>query len=116
VQFERVTLAGDPTALAQELRGLVPAPESVTEKVAEIIARVRANGDDALRYYTRQFDTGGSTPSALRVPAAELDTAAKRLPGPVGSGLDQAITNVMRVCDAALGSDQTVSFVGHEVT
>ncbi len=115
MQFERLTVASDPTALAHELRGLVPAPESVTDKVAEIIARVRANGDDALRYYTRQFDTGGSTPSALRVPDAELDTAAKRLSGPVGSGLDQAITNVMRVCDAALGSDTTVTFDGHEV-
>jgi histidinol dehydrogenase len=116
VQFERLTLTGDPVTLAKDLRGLVPAPESVTEKVAEIVARVRANGDDALRYYTRQFDTGGSTPAALRVPDAELDTAAKRLSGPVGSGLDQAITNVMRVCEAGLSSDKTVSFGGHDVS
>ena len=79
MQFERLTLSGDPAARAEELASLVPAPESVRDEVAEIIARVRANGDDALRYYTRQFDTGGSTPSALMVPDAELDTAAERL-------------------------------------
>jgi histidinol dehydrogenase len=115
MRFERLTLAGDPTALAEELRSLVPAPESVTAEVAEIISRVRANGDDALRYYTRRFDTGGSTPSALRVPPAELDTAAKRLDAAVGAGLDQAITNVMRVAEASLGADRTVSFDGHDV-
>ena len=115
MRLERLTQAGDPTVLVEELRELVAAPESVADEVAEIIARVRANGDDALRYYTRRFDTGGSTPAALRVPTAELDTAAKRLSGPVGSGLDQAITNVMRVADAALDEDRHVSFEGHDV-
>jgi histidinol dehydrogenase len=115
VQFERLTLSGDPSALARELRSLVPAPESVALEVAEIIGRVRANGDDALRYYTRRFDTGGSTPSALRVPDAELDSAARRLHADVGAGLDRAITNVMRVAEAWLSDDRTVPFDGHEV-
>jgi histidinol dehydrogenase len=115
VQIERIALSGDPAALARELRALVPAPESVADEVAAIIARVRANRDDALRYYTRQFDTGGSTPSALRVPEAELDTAAKRLSADVGSGLDHAITNVMRVAEAWLGPARDVNFGGHEV-
>ncbi len=47
--------------------------------MTEIIARVRASGDDALRFYTREYDTGGTTPAALRVPEAELDTAEARL-------------------------------------
>ncbi len=115
MQFERLTLSGDPTALAQELRALVPAPESVTEQVAEIIARVRASGDDALRYYTRKFDTGGSTPSALQVPDAELDTALQRLAEDVRAGLERAIANVTRVAQASLVADQTVGFAGHEV-
>jgi histidinol dehydrogenase len=115
VQFERLMLSGDPAALARELRALVPAPESVAEEVSAIIARVRANGDDALRYYTRQFDTGGSTPAALRVPEAELDTAAKRLSPDVGAGLDHAISNVMRVAEAWLSAEHDVSFNGHEV-
>ncbi|MGO9954632.1 MAG: histidinol dehydrogenase [Solirubrobacteraceae bacterium] len=115
MRCERLTLTGDPGALAQELRELVPAPESVRDQVAEIIARVRASGDDALRYYTRQFDTGGSTPSALRVPEAELDTAEARLDPDVRAGLRRAIANVMRVGEEAVTGDRTVAFDGHEV-
>ena len=113
--YDRLTLSGDPAALARELRELIPAPESVGERVAEIIARVRASGDDALRYYTREFDTGGSTPSALRAPDAELDTALARLDDSVRAGLQQAIENVTRVAEASLTEDRTVTFEGHEI-
>jgi histidinol dehydrogenase len=115
MQCERLTLSGDPAGLAQELRELIPAPESVQDQVAEIIARVRASGDDALRFYTREYDTGGTTPAALRVPEAELDTALTRLDDAVRSGLEQAIANVTRVAEAGLQDDRTVSFDGHEV-
>jgi histidinol dehydrogenase len=115
MQSERLTLAGDPVALAQELRALVPAPESVQQEVAEIIARVRASGDEAVRYYTRRFDTAGSTPSALQVPVAELATAESRLGDDVRAGLEYAIANVTRVAQASLVADRTVSFEGHEV-
>jgi histidinol dehydrogenase len=115
VQHERLNLTGDPTGLAQELRALVPAPEAVAAQVTEIIARVRASGDDALRFYTREYDTGGTTPSALRVPEAELDTAQTRLGDDVRAGLSLAIDNVTRVAEAGLASEQTVTFEGHEV-
>jgi histidinol dehydrogenase len=115
VPFERQSLSGDAATLARELRELVPAPESVAETVAEIIARVRATGDDALRYYTRQFDTRGATPASLIVPAAELDTALERLDDGIRAGLELAITNVTRVAEAQLAVDRTVSFPGHEV-
>ncbi len=115
MQCERLNLSGDPAGLAQELRELVPAPEAVADQVSEIIARVRASGDDALRFYTREYDTGGSTPSALRVPEAELDTAEARLDEAVRDGLRQAIANVTRVAEAGLAAERTVSFEGHEV-
>jgi histidinol dehydrogenase len=115
VQFERLTLAGDPATLAAELRELVPPPDTVQEQVSEIIARVRASGDDALRFYTRELDTGGSTPSALRVPDAELDTAADRLDDELREGLRLAIANVMRVAEASVHPEQAVEFDGHEV-
>jgi histidinol dehydrogenase len=115
VQCERMTLAGDPAGLARELRELVRAPESVADQVAEIIARVRASGDDALRYYTREFDTGGSTPSALLVPDAELDTACDRLDDDIRAALQAAIDNVTRVAEASLFEDRSVDFEGHEV-
>ncbi|MFZ0091020.1 MAG: histidinol dehydrogenase [Solirubrobacteraceae bacterium] len=116
MQCERLTLSGDPASLAHELRALVAAPESVSAQVAEIIGRVRASGDDALRFYTREYDTGGTTPSALRVPDAELDTALARLDDGVRHGLDLAIDNVRRVAEAGLAEDRTVSFHGHAVT
>jgi histidinol dehydrogenase len=115
VQFERLTLAGDPATLAAELRELVPPPDTVQDQVSEIIARVRASGDDALRFYTRELDTGGNTPSALRVPDAELDTAADRLDDELREGLRLAIANVMRVAEASVHHEQTVEFDGHEV-
>ena len=115
MQCERLTLAGDPATLAAELRELVPPPDTVQEAVSEIIARVRASGDDALRFYTRELDTGGSTPSALRVPDAELDTAADRLDDELREGLRLAIANVMRVAEASVHADQTIAFDGHEV-
>ncbi|MGZ4168536.1 MAG: histidinol dehydrogenase [Solirubrobacteraceae bacterium] len=116
MQCERLSLSGDPTGLAQELRELIPAPEAVADQVTEIISRVRASGDDALRFYTREYDTHGGTPAALRVPEAELDTAEARLDDAVRDGLRRAIENVTRVAQAGLAADQTVSFDGHEVT
>ncbi len=102
MRCERQQLSGDAATLARELRELVPAPESVSETVAEIIARVRASGDDALRYYTREFDTHGATPASLVVPDAELDTALERLDDDIRAGLELAITNVARVAEAQL--------------
>jgi histidinol dehydrogenase len=116
MQSERLSLSGDLVGLAQELRELIPAPEAVSDQVGEIISRVRTSGDDALRYYTREYDTKGGTPAALRVPEAELDTAEARLDGALRDGLRRAIDNVTRVAEAGLGSDRTVSFDGHEVT
>jgi histidinol dehydrogenase len=112
---DRLTLSGDPATLAEELRELVPAPDSVRDQVTEIISRVRRSGDDALRFYIREFDTRGTTPSALRVPDAELDTALARLDDAVRAGLETAIENVTRVAEASVNEDRTVDFDGHEI-
>ncbi|HLI59816.1 MAG TPA: histidinol dehydrogenase [Solirubrobacteraceae bacterium] len=110
MRSERQVLSGDAVTLARELRELVPAPESVSDTVAEIIERVRASGDDALRYYTREFDTRGATPASLVVPDAELDTALERLDDDIRAGLELAIANVGRVAEAQLAVDRTVRF------
>ena len=57
----------DPVEVAAKLRRLVPAPEEVSAPVAEIIGRVRADGDKAVQAYTRMLDTGGADPLPLRV-------------------------------------------------
>jgi histidinol dehydrogenase len=116
VQCERVTATdGDPVALAAQLRALVPAGASVSDQVAEIIRQVRSNGDTALVDFTRRFDTGGAEPSALEVPAADLDAALQRLDADVRAGLERAIDNVGAVAQAALREDLSVDLDGHTV-
>jgi histidinol dehydrogenase len=84
--------------------------------VAEIIAEVRAAGDEALIAYTRRFDTGGAEPGPIRVPEAALDAAADGLSPELRAGLELAIANVSRVARAGLGEDRSVRFEdGHEV-
>ncbi len=108
---------GDSAALAAELRGLVPSPESVSAQVAAIIADVRERGDDAVREYTRRFDTDGGEPAPLIVTEAELNQAADELDKAVRAGLERAIENVGRVAAAGLRDDQAVVFDdGHEIT
>jgi histidinol dehydrogenase len=115
MRSERLTMSGRPEALAAELRALIGAPESVQDRVAEIIAQVRAAGDQAVIAYTRRFDTEGGEPRPLIVAGDELDAAAAGLDQPVRVGLTQAIENIRRVGEAALRDDRTVAFEHHEV-
>ncbi|MGA2925601.1 MAG: histidinol dehydrogenase [Solirubrobacteraceae bacterium] len=107
--------SGDPRRLAAQLRELVPAPESVKDAVAEIIARVRADGDGAVIDYTRRFDTAGAPPGPLVAADRELDAAARALDPAVRAGLQHAIENVERVACEALRQDRTVDLTGHQV-
>ena len=101
MRAERLTLSGNPGALVTQLRHLVPDAVAVSRPVAEIIARVRSEGDEALTRYTSQFDLAGGDPEPLRVTEAELDSAAKTLEPELRHGLDQAIANVGAVAEAA---------------
>ncbi|MDQ6777161.1 MAG: histidinol dehydrogenase [Actinomycetota bacterium] len=107
-------LSGDPVVLAAALRALVPDPGSVSGAVAEIVARVRADGDAAVREYTQRFDTGGSEPGPLVVADTELDAAVERLAPDVRSGLERAAENVGRVAAAGLAADRVVELDGGE--
>ncbi len=114
MQCERLVLTGDPVASAAELRALVPAPDSVQDAVAQIIARVRAGGDEAVRDYTRRFDTRGVEPGPLTVSGAELQAAAGAIDPAVRDGLQRAIENVRTVAVAALdrSAEATVRLAG----
>jgi histidinol dehydrogenase len=117
MRSERLALAEDPTTVAAQIRGLVPAPGSVSEAVAEIIEAVRLRGDTAVQEYTRRFDTGGAEPGALRVPGADLEQAAAALDPAVRHGLEQAIDNVRRVAQVSLREPAVVAFGSdHTVT
>ncbi len=115
MRLERIDVGGDPIAAAASVRALAPAPASVAEVVAEIVAGVRARGDAALREYVARFDAGGADPPAsLRVPAGDL--TAELLEADVRAGLEVAITNVALVADAAIGADIDVLLPqGHRV-
>jgi histidinol dehydrogenase len=115
MRCERLRAAGGAVALAAELRALVPAPASVRDAVAEIVAEVRARGDEALLEYTRRFDTAGAQPASLRVAEHQLEAAANNLDPDVRAGLELAIDNVRRVAAAGLRPDATVQFDRHEV-
>ncbi|MDQ6804846.1 MAG: histidinol dehydrogenase [Actinomycetota bacterium] len=105
-------MSGDPVALAAELRSLVADPGSVRDAVAEIVARVRAEGDAAVREYTQRFDTGGADPGPLAVAGEELDAAIERLEPKVRAGLERAAENVGRVAAAGLAADRVVGLEG----
>jgi histidinol dehydrogenase len=116
MRCERFVLGGDPSLVASELRALVPAPESVSARVSEIIGRVRAEGDAAVREYTRQFDTGGADAHALTVDERALSEAEQALDPAVRAGLERAIENVRRVARVGVRGDEVVRFDGHTVT
>jgi histidinol dehydrogenase len=116
VRCELISLkGGDPVALAAELRSLVPAAEQVAAGVAEIIERVRADGDEAVLEYTRMLDTGEREPPPLRVAAAELTEATEALDPGVRRGLELAIANVSRVAEAQRPEDSVVDLGTHLV-
>jgi histidinol dehydrogenase len=102
----RVTTA-DAAAAAADVRGLIPAGGTVTAAVAEIVAAVRAGGDEAVRSYERRFGTGDGLP--LRVSAGELRSALDGLDPAVRAGLEVARDNVGRVAAAGIAEDVDVA-------
>jgi histidinol dehydrogenase len=127
MKIERLDLAevarrGGARGAAAHVRALVPDGASVEQAVREIVARVRAEGDAAVRDYTRRFDTAGDerseiVPRSLTVSPEELDTAIKELPLELVAGLQVAIANVATVAQAGVDADRTVSLPqGQSVT
>lgn len=101
---------------AASLRELVPGGDLAEEAVREIVAGVRAEGDQAVLAYTRRFDTD-DVPRQLVVPEHESDEAIKQLPMDVVAGLQVAIANVAEVAQAGVGEDVSVTLAqGQRVT
>ncbi len=116
MRSERISRPGAPAALADELRALVPASQSVENAVADIIHEIRAAGDEALREYTRRFDTQGADPLPVRATTSDLQRGLDRLDPEISRGLQAAIENVRRVASGRLASAEAViEFPGHEV-
>jgi histidinol dehydrogenase len=97
--------SADAAGMAARVRALVPAPASVSEVVAGIIASVQEGGDAALLEHERRFG-GGEGP--LRVPDDELAAALDALEPAVRTGLELARENVGRVAEAGVREDTDV--------
>jgi histidinol dehydrogenase len=108
LSIEEVKRLGGPTGVAAHLRSLVPGGASVQDAVREIIERVRAEGDEAVRDCTRRFDTAGNEPRPLEVSPGELDEAIKELPLQLVAGLQVTIANVASVAQAGVSESVTV--------
>jgi histidinol dehydrogenase len=123
MRIERLGVAdverlGGKRAAAAHVRALIPGGASVEQAVKEIVEGVRAGGDEAVREYTRRFDTAGSEPRPLLVPPEELDAAIRELPLELVAGLQVAIANVAEVAQAGVDeSGRTVKLPqGQSVT
>jgi histidinol dehydrogenase len=123
MRIERLSVAdverlGGRRAAAEHVRALIPGGASVEEAVREIVESVRAGGEEAVREYTRRFDTAGGEPRPLLVPPEELDAAIRELPLELVAGLQVAIANVAEVAQAGVDeSSRTVKLPqGQSVT
>jgi len=106
--------------VAAQIRASVPTGASVAADVAEIVAAVRARGDDALHEYEAKFagsETHGRTLGPpLKLPDAALEIALDGLDAAVREGLEVAIANVRAVAEAGVGSDELIELPqGHSV-
>jgi histidinol dehydrogenase len=109
VRVERTALDADPAAAARALRDALEVPAAVVARVGEIVARVRAGGDQAVTAFTRELDTGGADPGPLAVPREELAAALERADPALASALELAAANVRDVAAAGVGADRDVA-------
>jgi histidinol dehydrogenase len=84
--------AGIPETVAA-LRALAPPAADVRAVVSEIVADVRARGDEAVRERTSRLD-GVDLPEDYAVPQGELEAALAGLSRPVREALELAAANI----------------------
>jgi histidinol dehydrogenase len=101
MKLERIEWDGlEPEALAVRVRELVPPVEGVASEVAEIVARVRRQGDTALRELAIAF--GETPPERLRVDPQRIRSAPGLLDAELRDGMRAAAANIYAVARAEL--------------
>ncbi|MBE7729915.1 histidinol dehydrogenase [Komagataeibacter sp. FXV3] len=92
-----------------EFAGLLADRDSDTARVdgpvTEILAAVRARGDDALCEFTNRFDRADVTPATLRITAAEVEAACAQVPADLLDALETAATRIESFHRAQMPSD-----------
>lgn len=103
MRIERVAWDGaDPEVLAARLRHAASPPAELSEKVAEIIERVRSDGDTALKQMSVELDGAERAPQSLRVPADAAEEAFAALDQDLAEALSLAAANIREVSEAEL--------------
>jgi histidinol dehydrogenase len=102
----RLDLRGSATDLAAALVQSAPEDPGPVAAVREIIADVRARGDDALRDLTERFD--GCRIDDLRVPEKEILATLDDAPAPFRAALDYAREEITAYHEAQLGAEVLV--------
>ncbi|HCE3214573.1 TPA: histidinol dehydrogenase [Vibrio parahaemolyticus] len=67
---------------------------NITAAVADVIAKVRTQGDAALLELTEKFDR--VKPESIRVPSKEINAASERLSAVMKQALEQAYSNIAK--------------------
>ncbi|EGR0292533.1 histidinol dehydrogenase [Vibrio parahaemolyticus] len=67
---------------------------NITAAVADVIAKVRTQGDAALLELTEKFDR--VKPESIRVPTKEINAASERLSAEMKQALEQAYSNIAK--------------------
>lgn len=71
---------------------------NITATVSDVIAKVRNEGDAALKELTAKFD--GVTPESIRVSSNEIEEACARLTPEMKQALEQAYSNIAKFHEA----------------
>lgn len=79
---------------------------ALEDRVANILKKVKSEGDKALYELTEKFD--GVVLSDLRVPGYEIDTAVKNIPEELRKSLDTARANIEKFHGAQLNDEPVI--------
>jgi histidinol dehydrogenase len=95
--------------------------QSVQETVSNVIADVRARGDEALLEYTNRFDRRTATLESLEISQESLAAALKRLPNALRQSLEHAAARVREFHDKQKQStwtyeDEAGNVLGQKIT
>ncbi len=104
----------DLRGVSGDLRALLPAPKAVAEGpvqvVKEVLAAVKAGGDQAVAELTQRFD--GVVPASLRVPTEEIAAAAQQISPALLSALEAAARAIRDFHEAELVAHHGFEHVG----
>ena len=101
----RIVDATDRAALAGLYRGGWAPSEALSASVRDILAAVRARGDEALLEYTRRWDDPNATRATLRVPIPTLADARTLIPREIADGLTLARDRIAAFHEAQRAHD-----------